>query len=148
MSATSRVSVEGRSEPPDAALAIPRSGRAGAFPPIADYAFLSDCEAMALVAPSGDVEWLCLPRPDSPSIFGALLDRDAGSFRVGPANVAVPAGRRYLPGTMVLETTWMSRTGWLVVRDALVVGAWQHEERSATHPRIPRDHDAGRVLVR
>jgi GH15 family glucan-1,4-alpha-glucosidase len=131
--------------PPEAATEL---ARPSAFPPIADYAFLSDTETMALVAPSGDVEWLCLPRPDSPSIFGALLDRDAGSFRVGPANVAVPAGRRYLPGTMVLETTWMSRTGWLVVRDALVVGAWQHEERSATHPRVPRDHDAGRVLVR
>jgi alpha,alpha-trehalase len=123
--------------------------RPGAFPPIADYAFLSDTEANALVAPSGDVEWMCLPRPDSPSVFGALLDRDAGSFRVGPTNVAVPAGRRYLPGTMVLETTWMTRTGWLVVRDALVVGAWHHEEeRSQTHPRVPMDHDAAHILVR
>src|SRR5215217_3734408 len=138
MSATSRVTVEGRGDLPDAALAIPRPGRAGAFPPIADYAFLSDCEAMALVAPSGDVEWMCLPRPDSPSVFGALLDRDAGTFRIGPANVAVPGGRRYLPGTIVLETTWMTRTGWLVVRDALVIGAWQdEEERSPTHPRVP-----------
>ncbi len=87
------------------------SAGGGPFPPIADYAFLSDSEVMALVAPSGDVEWLCLPRPDSPSVFGALLDRDAGSFRVGPTNVAVPAARRYLPGTMVLETTWMTRAG-------------------------------------
>jgi GH15 family glucan-1,4-alpha-glucosidase len=129
--------------------AADETGRAGAFPPIADYAFLSDSEAMALVAPSGDVEWLCLPRPDSPSVFGALLDRDAGTFRVGPTNVAVPAGRRYLPGTMVLETTWMTRTGWLVVRDALVVGAWHHEEqRSRTHHRVPSDHSAKHVLVR
>ena len=52
------------------------------FPPIADYGFLSDCETLALVAPSGNVEWMCLPRVDSPSIFGALLDRDAGSFRL------------------------------------------------------------------
>ena len=132
--------------PPEAALEL---ARPSAFPPIADYAFLSDTESIALVAPSGDVEWMCLPRPDSPSVFGALLDRDAGSFRVGPTNVAVPAGRRYLPGTMVLETTWMTRTGWLVVRDALVVGAWHDEEdRSRTHPRVPTDHDAGHVLVR
>jgi GH15 family glucan-1,4-alpha-glucosidase len=55
------------------------------FAPIADYAFLSDCEVTALVAPSGNVEWLCLPRMDGPSVFGAILDRDAGGFRFGPA---------------------------------------------------------------
>ena len=60
-----------------------RGGRSP-FPPIADYAFLSDCEVTALVAPSGTVEWMCLPRPDSPSVFAAMLDRDAGRFRLGP----------------------------------------------------------------
>ena len=54
------------------------------FPPIAEYAFLSDCENSCLIAPDGSVEWLCLPRPDSSSVFGALLDRSAGSFRFGP----------------------------------------------------------------
>jgi GH15 family glucan-1,4-alpha-glucosidase len=148
MTATDRLTLGGRSELPEAA-ALARAGVAGAFPPIADYAFLSDCEALALVAPSGDVEWMCLPRPDSPSIFGALLDRDAGSFRVGPTDVGVPAGRRYLPGTMLLETTWMTRAGWLIVRDALVVGDWHHErERSRSHRRAPTDHDAHHVLVR
>ena len=68
------------------------------FPPIADYGFLSDCETMALVAPSGNVEWMCLPRVDSPSVFGAMLDRSAGYFRIGPSGVGVPASRRYLPG--------------------------------------------------
>ena len=57
------------------------------FAPIADYAFLSDCESSALIAPSGNVEWMCLPRMDSPSVFGALLDRHAGGFRLGPADV-------------------------------------------------------------
>jgi GH15 family glucan-1,4-alpha-glucosidase len=75
------------------------------FPPIGDYGFLSDCEVMALVAPSGSVEWLCLPRLDSPSVFAAILDRGAGSFRLGPADVLVPVARRFLPGTLVLETS-------------------------------------------
>jgi alpha,alpha-trehalase len=119
------------------------------FPPIADYAFLSDCEASALVAPSGAVEWMCLPRMDSPSVFAAMLDRDAGHFRLNPSNVAVPAGRRYLPGTMVLETTWGTRTGWVIVRDVLLIGPWHHQnDRSTTHRRAPTDWDADHVLLR
>ena len=63
------------------------------FPPIADYGFLSDCETCALVAPSGAIEWMCLPRFDGPSVFAALLDRDAGTFRLGPADTMVPVAR-------------------------------------------------------
>lgn len=119
------------------------------FPPIKDYAFLSDCETTALVAPDGGVEWLCLPRMDSPSVFGAVLDRDAGRFRIGPAGVDVPSARRYIPGTMVLETSWWTPGGWLVVTDALLVGPWHHEgERSMTHRRAPTDYDAAHVLLR
>src|SRR3954471_17154632 len=111
-------------------LAAPHSAATrGAFPPIADYAFLSDCEVAALVAPSGSVEWLCAPQFDSPSVFSALLDRDAGRFRFGPADVTVPAQRRYLPGSNVLETTWMTRTGWLVVYDFLAIGPSHHEDQ-------------------
>ncbi|MBF8191179.1 glycoside hydrolase family 15 protein [Nonomuraea sp. K274] len=119
------------------------------FPPIADYGFLSDCEVTALVAPSGSVEWMCLPRMDGPSVFAAMLDRDAGFFRLGPADVTVPSGRRYLPGTMVLETTWNVPTGWAVVRDVLLVGPWRYtSNRSGTHRRVPVDHSAERVLLR
>jgi GH15 family glucan-1,4-alpha-glucosidase len=123
--------------------------RSSAFPPIGDYAFLSDCETTALVAPNGNVEWLCLPRMDSPSVFAAVLDRDAGGFRVAPADVNVPAGRRYVPGTMVHETSWETRMGWVIVRDALSIGPWHHEtERSHSHRRSPTDHDADHVLLR
>ncbi len=123
--------------------------RISAFPPIGDYAFLSDCETTALIAPNGNVEWLCLPRMDSPSVFAAILDRDAGGFRIGPADVNVPAGRRYIPGTMVLETSWETRMGWVIVRDALCIGPWHHDtERSNSHRRSPTDHDADHVLLR
>jgi GH15 family glucan-1,4-alpha-glucosidase len=123
--------------------------RTSPFPPIADYAFLSDCETTALVAPSGNLEWLCLPRMDSPSVFGSILDRDAGGFRVGPADVSVPAARRYIPGTMVLETSWETRMGWVIVRDALCIGPWRHDsERSHSHRRSPTDHDADHVMLR
>ena len=119
------------------------------FPPIGDYGFLSDCETTALVAPDGGIEWLCLPRMDSPSVFGAILDRGAGSFRINPDGVEVPAARRYIPGTMVLETSWWTPGGWLVVTDALLMGPWHHDhERSATHRRAPTDYDADHVLLR
>ena len=121
--------------------------RGSPFPPIGDYAFLSDCHSGALIAPDGSVEWLCLPRFDSPSVFGALLDRSAGAFRLAPYGVDVPAGRRYEPGTNVLETTWMTPTGWLVVRDALTIGDWHGDPRH-THTRPPTDHDAEHMLVR
>ena len=122
------------------------------FPPISDYGFLSDCEVSALVASSGNVEWMCLPRMDGPSVFAAVLDRAAGTFRLGPADVRVPSARRYVPGTMILETTWATPTGWAVVEDLLVVGPWQREPardaRAGNYPRVPTDYRAAGVLLR
>ena len=108
------------------------------FPPIADYAFLSDCENNCLVVPDGSIEWLSLPRPDSPSVFGALLDRRAVSFRLGPSNALVPDHRRYVPGTMVLETTWHTPSGWLVVNELFVVRPVPDEGRRPGYKRVPR----------
>jgi GH15 family glucan-1,4-alpha-glucosidase len=118
------------------------------FPPIADYAFLSDCHTGALLAPNGTIEWLCVPRFDAPSIFGALLDRGAGGFHLGPYGFSVPGARRYEPGTNIVETTWMTPSGWLVVRDALTIGPWQQSSDPLAHTRPPTDTDADRVLVR
>src|SRR6202050_3207138 len=118
-------------------------------PPIAEYAFLSDCETVALVAPSGAVEWMCLPRVDSPSVFGAMLDRDAGSFRLSPDGMTVPAARRYLPGTMVLETSWGTGSGRILRRRGLLIGRWPHEhERSPTPRRAPTGYQPDPVVVR
>jgi alpha,alpha-trehalase len=119
------------------------------YPPIADYGFLSDCEVTALIAPSSAIEWLCLPRLDSPSVFGALLDRDAGRFLFAPEDAAVPADRRYLPGTMVLETSWDSGEGWVIVRDCLLMGPWRHSHpETSSHTRPPTDYDAEHILLR
>ena len=110
------------------------------FPRIGSYGFLSDCETGALMAANGSIEWMCLPRFDSPSIFGALLDRTAGAMRFAP-DERVPVARRYEPGTNVIETTWATETGWLVVRDALLVNAVRtHDGRNRL--------EAERMLVR
>jgi len=118
------------------------------FPGIADYGFLTDCHTGALLASDGSVEWMCLPHFDSPSIFGAILDRGAGSWRVGPYGVFVPAGRRYLPGTNIIETTWMTPQGWLRVCDALTMGEWHDNVRGSSHTRPPTDFDADHLFVR
>ncbi|HUD17868.1 MAG TPA: trehalase-like domain-containing protein, partial [Acidimicrobiales bacterium] len=115
---------------------------------MADYAFLSDCEHSCLIAPDGSVEWLCLPRPDSPSVFGALLDRSAGTFRFGPTNAAAPHNRRYVPGTMVVETTWHTASGWLVVEDLLVMRRTEDQGRRTDYRRAPADSTAAGVLLR
>ena len=118
------------------------------FPPIEDYAFLSDCHTGALVAPDGGVAWLCVPRFDSPSVFGTLLDREAGYFRLGPFGINVPTTRAYEPGTNIVSTTWNTPGGWVVVRDALTMGPRQGEDVVTPHTRPPADDDADHVLVR
>jgi len=125
------------------------SGGGTSFPPIEDYGFLSDCEVCALVSPYGNVEWMCLPRMDGPSLFGAILDRRAGTFRLSPMDLDVPVDQRYLPGTMILETTWVTPTGWALVRDALLIGPWRYgSTRASHHWRVPTDYSADHVLLR
>jgi GH15 family glucan-1,4-alpha-glucosidase len=131
------------------AAAKPQSAAAPSpFTPIADYAFLSDCHTGALVAPDGSVDWLCVPRFDSPSVFGSLLDRGAGTFRVGPFGIDVPSNRSYDPGTNTLITSWKTPTGWAIVRDALTIGPRVGEDTVTPHTRPPTDDDAHHALVR
>jgi GH15 family glucan-1,4-alpha-glucosidase len=132
-----------RSEP-----ALPSAAAPSPFPPIADYAFLSNCHTGALVAPDGSIDWLCVPRFDGPSVFASLLDRQAGSFRVGPFGISSPAARHYEPGTNVLATTWRTPTGWILVRDALTIGQREGEDTITPHTRPPADDDADHMLIR
>ena len=156
MSATANARASSRSaDGGSAAAATPQSaampGSAAApspFTPIANYGFLSNCHTGALVAPDGTVDWLCVPRFDSPSVFGALLDRGAGSFRFGPFGINVPSDRIYEPGTNTLVTSWKTQTGWVVVRDALTMGPRRREDTVTPHTRPPSDEDANHALVR
>jgi GH15 family glucan-1,4-alpha-glucosidase len=118
------------------------------FPPIAAYAFLSNCHTGALVAPDGTIDWLCVPRFDSPSVFGSLLDRQAGGFRLGPFGVTVPTARAYEPGTNVLTTTWHGPRGWAVTREGLTIGPRSGPDTVTPHTRPPTDEDGDHMLVR
>jgi alpha,alpha-trehalase len=90
--------------------------------PIGAHALLSDCHSAALVTADGSVDWLCLPRFDSPSVFGRLLDDAAGHWSIRPAG-KYTTRRRYLDRTLVLETTFRAGSGAVVLTDALATGA-------------------------
>jgi alpha,alpha-trehalase len=92
--------------------------------PIADYGLLADCNSAALVARDGSIDWLCLPRYDSPSVFGRILDPAAGHWSITPTG-AFTSERRYLPGTLVIETTFTTDTGVARITDALVFAEGQ-----------------------
>nr|WP_240669984.1 trehalase-like domain-containing protein [Actinoplanes solisilvae] len=90
--------------------------------PIAEHALLSDCHSAVLVTTAGSVDWLSFPRFDSPSVFGRLLDDDAGHWSIRPVG-AGRSQRRYRDRTLVLETEWRTETGTIRVTDALALGA-------------------------
>jgi GH15 family glucan-1,4-alpha-glucosidase len=96
--------------------------------PIADYALLSDCRSAALVSRDGSVDWLCLPRFDSPAVFARILDDGAGHFTIRPAG-AHQARRRYADGSMVLVTTFETATGAAVLTDAMALGGGVRDHR-------------------
>src|SRR4051794_20492562 len=102
----------------------PAAADAGQSVPIADYGMLADCASAALVSRAGSIDWLCLPRYDSPAIFARLLDPDAGHWSIRPAG-EFTAERRYLPGTLVIETTFTTPTGSVWLTDALAFAEGQ-----------------------
>ncbi|MGY4411812.1 GH15 family glucan-1,4-alpha-glucosidase [Bradyrhizobium sp. LB7.1] len=78
---------------------------------IEDYALIGDCETGALVGRDGSIDWLCFPRFDSDSCFGRLLgDEKNGYWSLRPVD-GYTNERRYLPGTLILETVFATETG-------------------------------------
>jgi alpha,alpha-trehalase len=105
--------------------------RASGFRPIADYGLLADCTSAALVDRDGSIDWLCMPHYDSPAVFARILDPNAGHWSIAPAG-EFASERRYLPGTLVIETTFTTATGTVRLIDAMAFAPGQ------------RGHDLGR----
>ncbi len=95
---------------------------------IGDYAVIGDGRSAALVGRDGSIDWLCWPRVDSPSLFGAILDPSAGRWRVAPAG-AFRADRRYVDDTNVLETRFETAGGSLVLTDLMPVAEEDEKNR-------------------
>ena len=102
-----------------------------AFRPIADYGLLADCNSAALVDRGGSIDWLCLPRFDSPALFSRILDPDAGHWSIRPA-AAFTTERRYLPGTLLVETTFTTDTGVARLTDAMAFAEGQRDHELGT----------------
>ena len=92
------------------------------FRPIAEYGLLADCNSAALVDLDGSIGWLCLPRYDSPAVFAQILDREGGHWQIRPST-AYRSERHYVPGTLVIETTFATESGSVKLTDAMVFGA-------------------------
>jgi GH15 family glucan-1,4-alpha-glucosidase len=107
----------------------------GASLPIADYALLSNCNGSALVSRGGSIDWACLPRFDSPSIFCRLLDPAGGHWTIAPADVSTST-RQYISETMVLRTEFAASGGAVVLTDALVLGPGEGHAIGRSVPHV------------
>jgi Domain of unknown function (DUF5911) len=99
-------------------------GQSQEFRPIAAYGLLADCNSAALVDRDGSIGWLCLPRYDSAAVFAQILDPDGGHWTIRPAG-GYRVERRYLPGTLVIETTFTTATGRVQLTDAMAFAEGQ-----------------------
>ncbi|HET6870580.1 MAG TPA: glycoside hydrolase family 15 protein [Solirubrobacteraceae bacterium] len=104
--------------------------------PIGDYGLLADCNSAALVDRDGSIGWLCLPRYDSPAVFAQILDPEGGHWHIKPSG-AYRSERRYLPGTLVIETTFVSESGTVKLTDAMAFPEGQrHHELGFGAPHL------------
>jgi GH15 family glucan-1,4-alpha-glucosidase len=98
--------------------------REGDFLPIADYGLLSDCNSAAHVARDGGIDWLCMPRFDSPALFSRILDPAGGHWSIAPT-AGYASRRRYLDGTLVIETVFTTADGAVRLTDAMAFAEGQ-----------------------
>jgi GH15 family glucan-1,4-alpha-glucosidase len=100
------------------------------YPPMGEYALIGDCHSAALVSRSGSIDWCCMPRFDSGSIFGRLLDWDSAGFcSISARHPSAATAREYIKGTLVLVTTFVGRGG-----EARMYDCFTMREGGATHP--------------
>src|SRR5437762_495206 len=112
------------SQSPDTAASAAGQG----FQPIASYGLLADCNSAALVDRDGSVGWLCLPRYDSPAVFSQILDPTGGHWRISPTG-EYRSERRYIDGTLVIETKFTTDSGTVKLLDAMAFAEGQrHHE--------------------
>src|SRR5918912_1417543 len=104
------------------------------YPPISDYALIGDCRSAGLISRDGSLDWLCLPRFDSPSIFAAVLDAENGGRFLVRSIGEFRTERRYLANTNVLETVFRTPTGACVLRDLMTVSS-EEDMRAPLTPK-------------
>lgn len=105
------------------------------YPPIGDYALITDCHSAALVSRDGSVDWCCFHRFDARPVFGRLLDWDRGGHCLIAPAAPYRSSRRYLPGTNVLETRFETEGGVITVTDLFPIReSSQTDGPAAVHP--------------
>src|SRR5260370_9923714 len=111
---------------------VGRDETARAYQPISSYGVIGDCRSAVLIAPDGAVGWTCMRDFDRTAIFCRLLDaRRGGYFQIAPADSSIPGSQRYLRGSNILQTTFTSPTGEIVLEYFMPVetlSAWQLRE--------------------
>ena len=110
------------------------SGKASPSQPIAAYGLLADCNSAGLVDRDGSIDWLCMPRYDSPAVFTRILDPDAGHWSIRPT-AKFRSTRRYLPGSLVVETTFETESGSVRLVDAMAFPEGQRGHELGLEPR-------------
>ena len=123
-------------------VVLERTGAGRGYLPIAEHGVIGDLHSIALVATDGTIDWYCCPRFDSPSVFGAILDRKRGGyFRIGPATQDSTPKQLYFPDTNVLITRFLTPGGVGEVLDFMPVQ--QQAGPVHRHRLIRRDLQCG-----